>query len=179
DGHVRSKAGLLMVRAHRNADWLQQQMMTADPRTLANLIEGLLETAPTEKEVHLLWTYTYHANHRVASTALLVLYRNGHQQAKERLLAMGNHPAEQFRTAAAWAMGQTDDLCFLETLQHMARNDSGNAKRMGLKGSVHLRKAAALATVALETAREPEGLEPAKPEAVAEATEGEAVVAEN
>jgi len=172
DGHVRSKAGLLMVRAHRNADWLQQQMMTADPRTLANLIEGLLATAPTEKEVYLLWTYTYHANHRVASTALLVLYRNGQQQAKERLLAMGNHPAEQFRTAAAWAMGQTGDLCFLETLQHMARNDTGNAKRMGLKASVHLRKAAARATSGLESAPEPETLEPANSEAVEEAAEG-------
>lgn len=143
DAHVRSKAGLLLVRAHRNADWLQQQMMTADPRTLANLIEGLLDAAPTEKEVHNLWTFTFHVNHRVASTALLVLYRNGYQQAKERLLAMGNHPTEQFRTAAAWAMGQTRDLCFLETLQHMARNDTGNAKRMALKASVHLRKVAA------------------------------------
>ncbi|MCZ2147563.1 MAG: HEAT repeat domain-containing protein [Bryobacterales bacterium] len=156
DGHVRSKAGLLLVRAHRNADWLRQQMATADPRTLANLIEGLLETDPSEREVHLLWTYTYHSNHRVASTALLVLYRNGHQEAKERLLAMGRHPTEQFRTAAAWAMGQTGDPCFLGTLQHMARNDTGNAKRMGLKASVHLRKAAALATPARECA--PEGV---------------------
>lgn len=157
DAYVRSKAGLLMVRAHRNADWLQQQMMRADPRTLANLIEGLIKAAPTEKEIHLLWTYTYHPNHRVASTALLVLYRNGRPQARERLLEMAKHPSERFRTAAAWAMGQTGDPGFLTVLQHMARNDAGNARRMGLKASVRLRKAmvGAAGTPEVEPAERP------------------------
>jgi len=52
---IRSKAILLLVRAHRNVDWLQQQMSDDDPRFRANAIEGLLFTQPSEKEIKLLW----------------------------------------------------------------------------------------------------------------------------
>lgn len=138
---IRSKVALLLVRAHRNADWLAQQLANEDPRVRANAIEGLLDTRPGEKEIGMLWDAAKDAHHRVASTALLVLIKNGHSEAAEQLSLMASSRVELTRAAAAWAMGMTADPSWLETLQKMARTDSGLAKRMALKSSVALRKA--------------------------------------
>lgn len=141
DAHVRSKAGLLLVRAHRNADWLQQQVSAnVDPRFRANLIEGLLYTKPTAKELEYLWSAAADTHHRVATTALLVLLKHGHAQAAEMLEQYASHPSKMFRAAAAWAMGQTGDPSFLPTLQNMVRTETGPVRSMALKASVLLRR---------------------------------------
>jgi HEAT repeat protein len=141
DARVRSKAALLIVRAHRNVDWLQEQLNNADPRIRANAIEGLRAAEPSEKEIALLWKSTTDVHHRVASTALLVLFERGHvDQACEALEKMANSLGEAYRSAAAWAMGQTGDPRFLEQLRKMARSDVGLAKRSALKACVALTK---------------------------------------
>lgn len=141
EARIRSKVALLLVRAHRNADWLAQQLGNEDPRIRANAIEGLLDTRPGEKEIGMLWEAAKDSHHRVASTALLVLIKSGHTAANEQLSLMMSSRAELTRAAAAWAMGMTGDPAWLEILQKMARSDTGVAKRMALKSSVALRKA--------------------------------------
>jgi hypothetical protein len=137
---IRSKAVLLLGRAHRNAEWLREQLLDPDPRVRANTVEGMLDTAPGEKELDAIAPLTKDDHHRVASTALLVLYRNGRTEAGDALENMASHPSEMFRTAAAWAMGQSEDDRFLAVLQRMARTESGNAKRMAIRSCILLRK---------------------------------------
>ncbi|MBL8179143.1 MAG: HEAT repeat domain-containing protein [Bryobacterales bacterium] len=140
DNRIRSKVALLLVRAHRNADWLAQQLASDDARIRANAIEGLLYATPGEKEVNLLWEAAQDQHHRVASTALLVLAKMGHRKASEQLSLMAGSASELTRAAAAWAMGMSGDSLYLEVLQKMVRSDVGAAKRMALKSSVLLRK---------------------------------------
>ncbi len=137
DKRIQSKAALLTVRAHRNADWLQSQIASPDPRVRANAIEGMRATRPSEKEVSLLWKCATDAHHRVASTALLVLFENGHApKATEALQKMANSLGESYRAAAAWAMGETGDPRFIDQVRTMARSDTGLARRTALKASV-------------------------------------------
>ncbi|MFN7935864.1 MAG: HEAT repeat domain-containing protein [Bryobacteraceae bacterium] len=140
DPRIRSKVALLLVRAHRNADWLAQQLNNEDPRIRANAIEGLLDTRPGEKELALLWDASTSPHHRVATTALLVLIKNGHAKATDQLSLMAESPMELTRAAAAWAMGMTGNPRWLDSLQKMARSDVGAARRMALKASVQLRR---------------------------------------
>ncbi|MBL8230138.1 MAG: HEAT repeat domain-containing protein [Bryobacterales bacterium] len=139
---VCSKASLMVVRAHRNADWFAQQMSNPDPRVRANTVEGLLYARPNEKELAGLWQYSRDPHHRVATTALLVLYKNGKEEAGDLLEQLATHSSEYFRAAAAWAMGQTLDPRFLALVQGMVRSDQGLAKRAALKASVLIRKEA-------------------------------------
>ncbi|MBS1823810.1 MAG: HEAT repeat domain-containing protein [Acidobacteria bacterium] len=140
DARIRSKVALLLVRSHRNADWFAQQLNNEDPRIRANAIEGLLETQPGEKELSLLWNAANDHHHRVATTALLVLIKNGHAKASTQLSFLASSTSELTRAAAAWAMGMTGDPVWLEQLQRMARTDTGAARRMALKASVNLRR---------------------------------------
>jgi len=140
DARIRSKVALLLVRAHRNAEWLSVQLGNADPRLRANAIEGMLDARPGEKEIAMLWDATEDSHHRVSTTALLVLTKNGHDKAAEQLRHLAVHSSELMRSAAAWAMGMSGKMEFLEVVQKMARADTGAARRMALKASVMLRK---------------------------------------
>lgn len=137
DRRIQSKAALLTVRAHRNATWLQSLLSSEDPRVRANAIEGMRATSPSEKEISLLWKCTSDVHHRVASTALLVLFENGHApKATDALEKMANSLGECYRAAAAWAMGETGDPRFIDQVRRMARSDTGLARRTALKASV-------------------------------------------
>lgn len=138
--HIRSKVALLLVRAHRNADWYSQLLGNEDHRVRANAIEGLLDTMPGKKEIDLLWQATKDSHHRVVINALVVLVKNGHMEAQDELLHLVNHPSEMFRAAAAWGLGEIGNPDHLEVLQKMALTDTGAAKRMALKSSVLIRK---------------------------------------
>ncbi len=140
ESRIRSKVALLLVRAHRNADWLAQQLANDDPRVRANAIEGMLDTRPGEKELALLWEASKDKHHRVASTALLVLIKNGQEKAKGQLAQMAGSISELARAAAAWAMGMTGDPAWMGELHKMIKQDKGAARRMALKASVLLRK---------------------------------------
>jgi hypothetical protein len=141
DDRIRSKATLLLVRAHRNPDWLQSQLSNPDHRVRSNAIEGLLDTKPGDKELAMLWDASQERHHRVATTALVVLYRNGHAEAAgEGLMKLSTHPQPAFRAAAAWAMGRTEDERFLETVQSMIRGETGSVRRMAMQSSILLRK---------------------------------------
>lgn len=136
---IRSKAIMLLVRAHRNSDWLQQQLAVEDPRYRSNAIEGMLYAQAGEKEIQLLWAAAADGHHRVATTALRVLHHFGQQDAIEQILEFVRHPSELFRAAAAWALGEIGDRHYLEVLQGMAKSDTGLARRAAIKSAVKLR----------------------------------------
>lgn len=140
DKKLQSKAALLLARAHHNPEWFQAQLAHADPRVKANVIEGLLHTTPTPKQLESLWVASSDGHHRVATTALLVLVKSSYPGAAEKLEQLAEHPLEAFRTAAAWAMAETGDSRYLDTLQKLAKNDTGNVRRMAIRGAVSLRK---------------------------------------
>lgn len=168
DPRICSKAALILVRSHRNADWLSQQLNTPDARVRANAVEGLLYTRPTEKELQVVWGATSDPHHRVCSTALLVLAKNGHAKAVEELVRLMAHHTELVRAGAAWALGQYGDPQYLALLQQTARNDSGAARRMAIKSSAILRRIAAEQphpAPEVDTPQSPE-LEPAETGAV-------------
>lgn len=167
---VCSKVSRLVARAHRNAEWFASQMSNPDPRVRANTIEGLLYGGLSDRELADLWQYVLDGNHRVSTTTLLVLYLNGRKEAGDLLERLTAHSGEQFRAAAAWAMGQTRDLRFLASLQKMARSDSGLAKRSALKASVYLRKHAQ-PVLEVNVAAQPEAMPP--PDETAQPAEAE------
>ncbi len=140
DKRLQSKAALLLARAHHNPEWFQAQLTHADPRVRSNVIEGLLHTTPTPKQLESIWAVSSDGHHRVATTALLVLVRSRYPGSAEKLEQLADHPLDAFRVAAAWAMAETGDGRFLEILQRLAKSDSGNVRRMAIKGAVSLRK---------------------------------------
>lgn len=140
DKKLQSKAALLLARAHHNPEWFQAQLQHQDIRVRSNVIEGLLYTRPTPKQLEAISALAGDAHHRVATTALLVLHKNGDPDAGDRLIQFAGHPLEIFRAAAAWAMSESGDPRFLEVLQKMAKSDTGSARRMAIKGAVNLRK---------------------------------------
>lgn len=146
DKKLQSKAALLLARAHHNPEWFQGQLTHADSRVRANVIEGLLHTIPSQKQIESLWNAASDGNHRVCTTALLVLLKNGQPEAADKLENLANHPLENFRTAAAWAMAESGNARFLDTLQRLAKADTGAVRRMAIKGAVSLRKASGKAT---------------------------------
>lgn len=145
---VGSKAARLLARVHRNPGWLNQQMNHEDPRVRANAIEGILLGSPGARELEVVWRAAEDAHHRVQSTALLVLYHNGHQErAGNSLLGLTEHRVELHRAAGAWALGETRNREFLARVQRMAREDHGYARRMALKTAVRLRKLPEIAPI--------------------------------
>lgn len=143
---VRSQAAKLLVRSHRNADWLSIQLQDADPRYRANVIEGLMARKPSDREVDALWGCVADSNHRVASTALLVLFKLGFSdEAAGMLVEFLNHPFDSFKVASLWAMGQTGDRRFLAYVQSAVQAPSWHVRSMAKRALALLNQSAAAA----------------------------------
>jgi hypothetical protein len=118
DPRLRSKAALLIGRAIKNPEWLEQQLREPNPRVRANAVEafwgvdkpgvqGLLQLAARD------------ANLRVAVNALVGLYKLGDTTGVAKLRELASCPGASERAAAAWAMGVTGDPRFLFLLRRM------------------------------------------------------------
>jgi hypothetical protein len=115
---LRSKAALLVGRANRKPEWLEQQMRDADPRMRANAIEALwtVDAPAVRVQLCLAMDDPYL---RVSSNALVGLYKLGDLSCIPRLRQQASHPSSPQRASAAWAMGETGDPRFLPTLREM------------------------------------------------------------
>jgi HEAT repeat protein len=118
DARLRSKATLLIGRAIKNPEWLEQQLREPNPRVRANAVEafwgverpgvqGLLQVAARDP------------NLRVAVNALVGLYRLGDPACLARLRELASCQGAPQRASAAWAMGVTGDPRFLSLLRNM------------------------------------------------------------
>lgn len=125
---IRSKAALLIGRTQNNSRWLQRRMTEADPRVRANAIEAVWGTNDDECK-HILWNAVTDEHHRVCGNALVGLYRFGETRSIALLIEMSEHQAAPFRSAAAWAMGNTRDPRFLPVLAGMFSRCDGQLRK--------------------------------------------------
>jgi HEAT repeats len=118
DPQMRSKAVLLIGRGSRNIQWAQSRLAETDPRLRANAVEALWG-ADTAEAKEFLRAAAGDGHNRVAGNALLALYRMGDTWVVPELFKMAAADSPLFRSTAAWAMGETADPRFSETLARM------------------------------------------------------------
>ncbi len=138
---IRAKLAPLIIRCIRNPQWMRDLAGDVDPDVRANAVEVFLTVDPLPEEVEILQKFAADPHHRVATTALTALSRNGgRDMAEARLLEFCHHTDAAFRAAAASAMGKTGNPRFLPELQRMVREEQGDVKRMAFLSCVSLRK---------------------------------------
>jgi hypothetical protein len=112
---IRSKAALMLGRAHRSARWLAAQLAEPDRRIRANSVEALWGMHSPELRP-LLWQAAKDKESRVAANALVGLYLADETACLAQFRAMAAHKLPGFRASAAWAMGKVLDPRFLPDL---------------------------------------------------------------
>jgi hypothetical protein len=128
DPQMRSKAVLLIGRSKQSVKWVQSRMAEPDPRTRANAVEALWGVDNAEAK-ELLRGASRDGNNRVAGNALYALYCMGDTWVFLELLRMAASESPLFRSSAAWAMGQTCDPRFSETLGRMLGESNGSVRK--------------------------------------------------
>ncbi len=141
DPQMRSKAVLLIGRGNRSIQWAQNRLAETDPRIRANAVEALwgVETAEAKE---LLRAAACDGNNRVAGNALFALYRMGEIPAIAEIFKMAASDAPLFRSSAAWAMGETGDQRFSETLGRMMGESNAIVRKRAFAGLSRLKAAA-------------------------------------
>ena len=117
---LRSKAALLVGRANRNPDWLEQQMQDSDARVRANSIEALwgVDLPGLRAQFH---QALDDPDPRVCVNALVGLYYLGDTACLPRIRARAMKRGVPERAGAAWAMSRIADPRFLPLLHSMDR----------------------------------------------------------
>jgi hypothetical protein len=80
-------------------------------------------------------------NNRVAANALLGLYYLGESSAISELVRMAADESPLFRSSAAWAMGQTGDVRFQDSLRRLLGDADGSARKRALAAIGRLKAA--------------------------------------
>jgi hypothetical protein len=118
DPQLRSKAVLMIGRASRSVKWVQSRLADADPRSRANAVEALWGVE-TQEVRDFLRSAARDPNGRVAANSLVGLYRAGDSWMIAELFKMAASEAPMLRASAAWAMGETGDWRFADSLARM------------------------------------------------------------
>lgn len=138
-----SKVARLAGRCAWGRGLLLALLESPDARVRANAVEGLSETAHSAEKAQLLWRAAGDPHHRVAVNALVGLARMGEPGAVERLLALTQHASPEFRSAAAWGLGELGDPRFRDVLARMYHSETGSVRRNVLRALVRLKQAEA------------------------------------
>jgi hypothetical protein len=102
---LRSKAVKIIARACSSPNWATVILTDPDPRTRANLMEGLgSQTGPQIER--LLRQGAADPDARVAVNALLALSKNGDAVSYETICRLAHDHRSTFRKAAEWALKQ-------------------------------------------------------------------------
>lgn len=115
---LRSKAALIIGRAHIAPHTAERLLSEQDPRVRANAIEALWGS-DTRKIRRALREAVADGNNRVAGNALLGLFRLGDTATIPRILAMAASAESESRATAAWVMERTGNPRFLPVLARM------------------------------------------------------------
>jgi len=142
--HLRSKTVLTLGRVRRSAQWVRQRLGDEDSRIRANALESLWDV-DTEDARELLQSLVQDPNNRVAGNAILGLYRLGDVATIPEILRLAGHGSAQFRSTAAWLIGETEDPRFAESLLEMLRDTDATVRRRAFWAFSRLRTAAAKA----------------------------------
>jgi hypothetical protein len=120
DPRVRSRMASLLGRTAGAQRWFAVLKDDPDPRVRANAIEALWNTegpfaaACFESAVE-------DEHYRVVASAWVGIYLQGDAAAVAGLARMARHEDPNYRAAAAWAMGKTDDQRFVPLLWRLRR----------------------------------------------------------
>jgi hypothetical protein len=128
DPRLRSKAVLMVGRANKSPGWLRQRLAETDPRVRANAIEALWGIdSDTSRQI--LQAMLQDPSSRVAANAIVGLYQLGESSAVAELAKMAAHQSPMFRASAGWAIGQTADCRFADTLARMLQESNVAVRR--------------------------------------------------
>jgi hypothetical protein len=127
DSAVRSKAALLIGRNLRNVAWISRRLMDKDARVQANAVEALWAMDAADSRPVLMAALRSH-NHRVMANAAVGLYRIADLKVVKTLLEMAQHADPVFRTAALWAIAETEDSRFTPFLMEQFKSSQGKMK---------------------------------------------------
>lgn len=141
DPQMRSKAVLLIGRSSRSIQWAQSRLAETDPRIRANAVEALWGLDTAEAKV-VLRAAAGDCNNRVAGNALFALYAMGDTSSISDLLKMAASDSPQFRSSAAWAMGETGDPRFSETLGRLMSESTAFVRKRAFVELSRLKAAA-------------------------------------
>jgi hypothetical protein len=134
DKVVRSKAALLIGQSSRNVARIAHRLLDRDPRVQSNAVEALWCLDAAVAKPHLLEALKSKHN-RVFANAALGLYRLGDPDIIAVLLEATQHTNPVFRVSALWAIGQTQDACFLPVLMEQFKAAEGKP-RLALAGAI-------------------------------------------
>ena len=133
DPHLRSKAVKMIGSGTRSAKWVQGRLAETDPRVRANAIESLWGLdSPEARE--LLQASVHDGDNRVAGNAMVALHRIGDSGVIPDFFRMAAHDSARFRVTAAWAMGESGDPRFSETLARLLRDGHQPVRTRALGG---------------------------------------------
>jgi hemerythrin-like metal-binding protein len=143
DAHpqIRSKAAMVIGRRTENFDWIDTQLMGAEPRVRANMIEALWENRAPEC-LKVFSQYRDDGDCRVAGNALYGVYLCGEADAIPSVARMASDPDPKFRATAAWLMGKIGQPEFADVLRRMVKDESRAVKGSALKALVLLNRSA-------------------------------------
>jgi hypothetical protein len=139
DERVRSKSVLLIGRELKSADWVMRRMLDPDPGVQANAIESVWGIQ--SPEMHRIMDRAARSRrNRVAANGLIGLYLLNDVSSIPRLFEMAEHPDEQFRLSARWAMGETRDSRFLPYLVDSYKRATNGSKGILFGAMARIRK---------------------------------------
>jgi HEAT repeats len=135
--HVCSKAVLLLGRSNFNLARIDGFLAADDARVSANAVESLRGCRQAGVR-ETLWKAARHPHGRVAVNALLELSRWGDREAYVKLAKLSESPDPVLRSGAAWAMGESGDPEFSETLEKLRQDDDAKVKAIAEKSLAKL-----------------------------------------
>jgi hypothetical protein len=137
---LRSKAVLMIGRGNKSVDWVRQRLADKDARIRANAAEALwdLDTAEARQ---LQRSMIGDPNNRVVGNAILGLYWAGDCSILPEFWRLASDQSARCRATAAWAMGETGDPRFFETLAGMLKDADPVVRRHSFLGLAKIRKA--------------------------------------
>jgi len=142
DSRLRSRAVKVVGRGSKSAKWVRQRLNESDPRIRANAIEALWSVATEEARILLRYAAA-DGHNRVAANALMGLYYLGEGAVLTEFLKMAQSESTLFRSSAAWAMGETRDFRFSETLRRLLNDADATVRKRAFAALSKLKAAAA------------------------------------
>jgi HEAT repeat protein len=128
DPRMRSKAIGIIGRCGKNPNWVARHLTDPDARVRANALEALWGVVDEDSRA-ILKDALRDSSSRVVGNAFLELYRQGDPTSLAGLIGMASRACRQFRSSAAWAMGESRDVRFRPTLVSLAASDDSGLRR--------------------------------------------------
>jgi uncharacterized protein YjbI with pentapeptide repeats len=137
---VRSRVVKMLVRNTANLDAALQWLADEDARVQANVLESLWEHATDRETQQIFRLYVSSKSARVATNAVIGLYKGKDQEAIPRLVRSLRYGNATFQRSSAWAMGYLKDPAFRSGLQDAVRNASPAIRGLALRALVSLQR---------------------------------------